>query len=177
MMYGTAGGIVVKLGGDVAYWCLAITETLRFLFREKLDRRHARRSGFVSRSVLRFLGFAFLLGVGTLLFLALISYSPRDLPSWVPWSYLSPPNRPAQNFIGPFGAIFASVFYLLIGAASYLFAAVLLGFGAAKLFHPALSVVKRSPWIALFIVSGACLLHLQHYALRSWHAAFNIQGP
>ncbi len=34
-----------------------------------------------------------LLGVGTLLFLALISYNPKDLPSWVPWSYLSPPNH------------------------------------------------------------------------------------
>ena len=118
-----------------------------------------------------------LLGFGTLLFLALISYNPKDLPSWVPWSYLSPPNRPAQNFIGPFGAIFASVFYLLIGAASYLFAAVLLGFGAAKLFHPTLSVTRRALWIALFIMSGACLLHLQNYGLRTWHSAFNIQGP
>src|SRR4029077_11816606 len=48
-----------------------------------------------------------------------------------------------QNFIGPFGAIFASVFYLLIGAASYFLAAVLLGFGAAKLFYPRLRVVAR----------------------------------
>ena len=99
-----------------------------------------------------------LLGVGTLLFLALISYNPRDLPAWWPLSYLSPPNRPAQNFIGPFGAIFASVFYLLIGAASYLLAAVLLGFGAAKLFYGRLRVSARVLWIALFIISGACLL-------------------
>ena len=84
-----------------------------------------------------------LLLTGTLLFFALISFSPRDLPSWVPWSYLSPPNRPAQNFIGPFGAIFASVFYLLIGAASYFLAAALLGFGAAKLFYPRLRVLAR----------------------------------
>src|SRR5438132_11488084 len=88
-----------------------------------------------------------LLGVGTLLFLALISYNPKDLPSWVPWSYLSPPNRPAQNFIGPFGAIIASVFYFVIGAASYLLAAVLLGFGTAKLFHSTLRVMLRIPWI------------------------------
>jgi hypothetical protein len=97
-----------------------------------------------------------LLLTGTLLFFALISYSPRDLPSWVPWSYLSPPNRPAQNFIGPFGAIFASIFYLLIGAASYFLAAVLLGFGAAKLFYPRLRVLTRLPWIVLFLLSGAC---------------------
>ena len=117
-----------------------------------------------------------LLLTGTLLFFALISYSPRDLPSWVPWSYLSPPNRPAQNFIGPFGAIFASVFYLLIGAASYFLAAVLLGFGAAKLFYPRLRVIARLPWIVLFIVSGACLLQLQRRYFFDWKK-LNIQGP
>ena len=118
-----------------------------------------------------------LLGVGTLLFLALISYNPKDLPSWVPWSYLSPPNRPAQNFIGPFGAIFASIFYFLIGAASYLLAAILLGFGAAKLLHASSRMMPRIPWIILFIASGACLLQLQTQHLQGWRRAFNIQGP
>ncbi len=118
-----------------------------------------------------------LLGVGTLLFLALISYNPKDLPSWVPWSYLSPPNRPIQNFIGPFGAILASICYFIIGAASYLLAAVLLGFGAAKLLHANLQVSRRIPWIVLFIASGACLLQLQNSHLRGWKNAFNIPGP
>src|SRR5439155_9144464 len=107
-----------------------------------------------------------LLLTGTLLFFALISYSPRDLPSWVQWSYLSPPNRPAQNFIGPFGAIFASVFYLLIGAASYLLAAVLLGFGAAKLFYGRLRLSARMLWMVLFIASGGCVLQLQAQHLQ-----------
>lgn len=118
-----------------------------------------------------------LLGVGTLLFLALISYNPKDLPSWVPWSYLSPPNKPAQNFIGPFGAILAGFCYLTLGAASYLLAAVLLGFGAAKLFHANLRLIARLPWIILFIASGACLLQLQTSHFRGWRLAFNIQGP
>jgi len=118
-----------------------------------------------------------LLGAGTLLFLALISYAPKDLPSWVPFSRLSPPNSPAQNFIGPIGAIVAGFCYFMIGGASYLLAVVLLGFGAAKLFYARLEVMRRAGWIALFIVSGACLLHLQHQFLRDWHSAFNIQGP
>ncbi len=118
-----------------------------------------------------------LLGVGTLLFLALVSYNAKDLPSWVPWSYLSPPNRPAQNFIGPFGAIVAGFCYLMMGAASYLLAAILLGFGASKLFHPNLHVTRRLPWIVLFIVSGACLLQLQTQHLQGWKRAFNIPGP
>jgi S-DNA-T family DNA segregation ATPase FtsK/SpoIIIE len=118
-----------------------------------------------------------LLGAGTLLFLALISYAPKDLPSWVPFSHVSPPNRPAQNFIGPFGAIIAGFSYLMIGAASYLLAVVLLGFGGAKLFHSRLRVLPRLGWIVLFIVSGACLLQLQTQHLQGWRTAFNIQGP
>ncbi len=117
-----------------------------------------------------------LLGVGTLLFLALISYAPKDLPSWIPWSYLSPPNRPAQNFIGPFGAILASLCYFLVGAASYLLAVILLGFGGAKLFHPSLRVGRKLLWIILFIVSGACLLQLQTSHLQGWKRHFNIPG-
>jgi len=118
-----------------------------------------------------------LLFVGTLLFLALISYTPKDVPSWVWFSSYSPANHPAQNFIGPVGAIVAGISYQLIGAAAYLLAAILIGFGAAKLFHPRLNVMRRLAWIILFIGSGACLLHVQPYHLRGWHAAFNIQGP
>jgi S-DNA-T family DNA segregation ATPase FtsK/SpoIIIE len=118
-----------------------------------------------------------LLGVGTLLFLALISYTPRDVPSWVWFSQVSSPNRPAQNFIGPIGAILSGFCYLMIGAAAYLLAAILLGFGGAKLFHPSLRVTPRIVWIVLFIVSGACLLQLQSSHLQGWKAVFNIQGP
>jgi S-DNA-T family DNA segregation ATPase FtsK/SpoIIIE len=118
-----------------------------------------------------------LLFLGTLLFLALISYTPKDLPAWIPWSYLSPPNRPAQNFIGWFGAVLASICYFVLGAASYLIPAILLGFGAVKLFHPSLRVTKRLPWIVLFLVSGACLLQLQTSHFLGWKNAFNIPGP
>jgi S-DNA-T family DNA segregation ATPase FtsK/SpoIIIE len=118
-----------------------------------------------------------LLGVGTLLFLALISYTPKDVPSWIWFSQFSSPNRPAQNFIGPFGAIIAGFSYLMLGAASYLLAVVLLGFGGAKLFHGKLRVVPRLGWIVLFIVSGACLLQLQTQHLQGWRTLFNIPGP
>jgi S-DNA-T family DNA segregation ATPase FtsK/SpoIIIE len=118
-----------------------------------------------------------LLFSGTLLFFALISYTPKDVPSWVWFSHISPANHPAQNFIGPVGAIIAGICYQFIGAAAYLLAATLLGFGAAKLFYPGLRIAPRLAWIVLFVISGACLLHVQPYHLRGWHAAFNIQGP
>lgn len=118
-----------------------------------------------------------LLGVGTLLFLALISYTPKDVPSWVWFSQVSSPNRPAQNFIGPFGAIIAGFSYMMMGAASYLLAVVLLGFGGAKLFYSKLRVAPRIGWIVLFLVSGACLLQLQTSHLQGWRTLFNIPGP
>jgi len=118
-----------------------------------------------------------LLGVGTLLFLALISYTPKDVPSWIWFSQVSSPNKPAQNFIGPFGAIIAGFSYMMMGAASYLLAVVLLGFGGAKLFNPKLRVLPRIGWIVLFVVSGACLLQLQTSHLQGWRTLFNIPGP
>ncbi len=120
-----------------------------------------------------------LLFVGTLLFFALISYTPKDVPSWVWFSHISPSNHPAQNFIGPVGAIVAGICYQCIGVfASLLLAAVLLGFGAAKLFYPRLRVTPRIPWIVLFIISGACLDQLWDIThLLGLKVPVDIQGP
>jgi S-DNA-T family DNA segregation ATPase FtsK/SpoIIIE len=120
-----------------------------------------------------------LLFAGTLLFFALISYTPKDIPSWLWFSHVSPANHPAQNFIGPLGAIVAGICYQLIGVfASLLLAAVLLGFGAAKLFYPRLRFGLRIPWIVLFLVSGACLdqaWEISHLLGRK--VPVDIQGP
>src|SRR5262245_13224320 len=120
-----------------------------------------------------------LLFAGTLLFFALISYTPKDIPSWLWFSHVSPANHPAQNFIGPLGAIVAGICYQLIGVfASLLLAAVLLGFGAAKLFYPRLRFAPRIPWIMLFLVSGACLDQawgISHFLGRK--VPVDIQGP
>src|SRR5262245_6302235 len=120
-----------------------------------------------------------LLFAGTLLFFALISYTPKDIPSWLWFSHVSPANHPAQNFIGPLGAIVAGICYQLFGVfASLLLAAVLLGFGAAKLFYPRLSLTLRIPWIVLFLVSGACLDQawgISHLLGRK--VPVDIQGP
>ncbi|PYI60139.1 MAG: DNA translocase FtsK, partial [Verrucomicrobia bacterium] len=120
-----------------------------------------------------------LLFIGTLLFFALISYTPKDIPSWIWFSHVSPANHPAQNFIGPVGAVVAGICYQTIGVfASLLLAAVLLGFGVAKLFHPRLRVTPRIPWIVLFIVSGACLDQVWDIShLLGLKVPVDIQGP
>jgi S-DNA-T family DNA segregation ATPase FtsK/SpoIIIE len=118
-----------------------------------------------------------LIGVGTILFLALISYTPKDVPSWVWFSSVSPPNNPAQNFIGPTGAVIAGFLYLTLGCASYLIATIFLGFGGAKLFLPGFRILKRLQWAVVFVVSGAAVAHLQPWFLHAWKRDFNILGP
>ncbi len=101
-----------------------------------------------------------LLGIGTLLFLSLVSYAPNDVPTWFPLASVARSARVSSNFIGPFGAIMACLSYSLLGAASYLFTAILLGCGGAKLLSPSLRLSMRAVWAAVFVVAGACLLHL-----------------
>ena len=98
-----------------------------------------------------------LLGLGTLLFLALISYQPRDVPTWFPLHSIDPANRHTLNFIGPVGAILACIFYALLGAASYLVAALLLGLGGVKLLAPSFprsTRVPRRQWRSMCWVRG-----------------------
>ena len=119
-----------------------------------------------------------LLGAGTLLFLALVSYAPEDVPSWLFFSKRGGAGGPTENFIGPVGASVAGLSYFLFGAASYLLAVVLIGFGGAKFLSSALALDRRRwAWIAAFIFSGACLAGIQPWFLQSWKEHFNILGP
>ena len=114
-----------------------------------------------------------MLGLGMLLYLALISYVPSDLPSWVPFSPHAASDAPRQNFIGPVGAIVAGTNFFFFGAASFLVAALLLGFGGAKLFVPSVRVMRRLGWMVVFVLCGACLAQLQPWSLH-WNQDFNV---
>lgn len=118
-----------------------------------------------------------LLGGGTLLFLALVSYDARDIPSgsWLACS--SETNRHAHNFVGIAGAYIAGFTYFLFGAAAFLVAVTIFGLGAIKLIKPHSSLLKRLPWILLFVISGACLLQIQHSVLGDWPQSMKVRGP
>ena len=118
-----------------------------------------------------------LLGAGTLLFLALVSYSPSDVPSWLFFSKGVAADGPTENFIGPVGAVVAGLSYFLLGGASYLLAVVLIGFGGAKFLSGGLQLKPRLWWIVAFVLSGACLAGIQPWFLHSWREHFNILGP
>ena len=117
-----------------------------------------------------------LLGLGALLYLALISYSPSDVPSWFPLSSVAAARGPVLNFIGRSGAIVACSIYAFLGAASYLVAALLLGYGGAKLLNPELKLTGRAWWCVAFVASGACLAHLLPFSLLDMER-LNIAGP
>ena len=55
-----------------------------------------------------------MLGTGTLLYLALISYQPSDLPAWVPFSQYAARDVPRLNFIGPVGAVVAGLHFFFL---------------------------------------------------------------
>ena len=118
-----------------------------------------------------------LLGAGTLLFLALVSYSPSDVPSWLFFSKQGATGALTENFIGPVGAVVAGFSYFVLGAASYLLAVVLIGFGGVKFMTGLPLPRQRLAWVAAFILSGACLLGIQPWFLQSWKTHFNILGP
>lgn len=118
-----------------------------------------------------------LLGLGTLLFLALISYRPQDVPSWMPIIANSARgSHVSGNFIGPAGAIVAGILYFLLGAGSYAVTAVLLGYGGAKLLAPGLHTARRVPWIIGAILSFSCITELQDMFLADWTRTMRIPG-
>ena len=70
---------------------------------------------------------------GGLLFLALATYTPDDLGSWTGINTKEPPNDPAANFLGPFGATVSGYAMFLFGGAAYLLPFGLMWLGLARI--------------------------------------------
>ena len=129
-----------------------------------LKMAQSRRAERTSSSIQEILGLS-LLVLGILLFLALISYTPRDVPSWFPLSHAASTSKTSQNFVGTLGAMMACVSYVFLGAASYLLSASLIAYGATTLFGRPMGFALRPIWTAGFVFSGACLLHVLGWSL------------
>jgi DNA segregation ATPase FtsK/SpoIIIE, S-DNA-T family len=113
-------------------------------------------------------------GVAVLLFLALVSYTPRDLPSWVPFSVTASDEKVLSNFIGPLGAIVAGWLYFIFGASSYLIPAVIAWWGVqvltgARPFHS-----RNYVALAVLVVSAACLIEYQSIFFHEWPQRYNL---
>ena len=114
-----------------------------------------------------------LLVVGVLLLLALISYSPGDVPSWMRSARAEKSPHTTHNYVGSLGAIMAFLSYATLGAASYLLAASLIGYGAVACIGRQMGFAMRPLWTAGFVVSGACLVHVLRWSLID-HAKLNL---
>ena len=113
-------------------------------------------------------------GIAILYFLALVSYTPRDSPSWLPWSSTSGVKETVSNFIGPAGALLASCSYFLFGAACYLIPGVLVWWAVMTLLGN--RVFQPRNFIALFalLVSATCLIEYQDVFFQAWPTLYNL---
>ncbi len=119
-----------------------------------------------------------LFGMGLLIFLSLISYDPRDVPSHIPLiSAASPPNPSTSNYIGLVGTIFAGYGYFLFGAGSYLASILLVAFGIGKMFRAFFLLKERLGWSLVLLLSFCALMEIQPWFLQSWRNQFGIEGP
>ena len=114
---------------------------------------------------------------GVLLLLALCSFEPRDVSSWLPYAKYAHSSDIPLNFIGRVGADVAGLMYFLFGAASYFGAVALLGLGIAKFTGQEFQLGIRLGWAFVFVLSWSTLLDLQHLILLDWKDKFNIEGP
>ncbi len=115
-----------------------------------------------------------LAGFCTMFVLALISYSPADLPSWVPFSSQAGENAAVLNFIGPVGAVLAGYAYFFFGAAAYLVPAVLAWWAVqiltgARPFH-----ARNIGSFVLLVVSAACIVEYQPWFFLDWQERLNL---
>jgi S-DNA-T family DNA segregation ATPase FtsK/SpoIIIE len=97
-----------------------------------------------------------LMGSALLLFVALFTYHPRDVSA-----NGLPINPSVHNWIGPFGAWTAYVWFLWVGGAAYILP-VLLAFVGLGCFFDYLAYLRRR-WVWTLVLFGCCMGLLDLY--------------
>jgi len=115
-----------------------------------------------------------LFGFCALLILSLVSYTPTDLPSWVPFSREAGGEGATQNFIGPVGAVLAGYTYFFFGAAGFLLPAVLVWWSFQVLTGSRPFHARNLFSFALLVGSAACLVEFQPWWFHDWTLRFNL---
>ncbi len=118
-----------------------------------------------------------LITVGALLFLALYTYTPDDVPPSFSISTRAVPNDPVLNAIGPFGAIIGGYTIFLFGAAAFLVPACLIWLGMSRVLMPARSMGRPVLGFGLTVLSASVVLGLQTGFFQSWWREYIILGP
>lgn len=125
-----------------------------------------------------FLAGVVLLFAGMFLFFSLTSFHPSSVPAWAPIiSTVSSSHEPPGNLGGPLGVLLAGYALFFLGAAAYLLAAVLIGYGIALCLVPNYKLRDKAIWGGLMVLLAACLFELQPLVLRNWQEDLRIPGP
>lgn len=117
-----------------------------------------------------------LIGIGTLIFLSLVSFSPDDLPSWIPWSRRPIPLEQGTNLLGPLGTVISGYMIFLFGPAAFFLPVGLIWFGISKLL-----MRLRLLWIptlgfCLIMFCTSTFFAVQTFAFQDWGTRFQILG-
>tara|TARA_R110002096_G_scaffold100173_5_gene221982 strand:+ start:14517 stop:17234 length:2718 start_codon:yes stop_codon:yes gene_type:complete len=116
-------------------------------------------------------------GLAVLYAIALATYTPTDLPGWIPFAQTgASPSADAevQNWVGPAGAIMAGSAFYLVGAASYLIPLVILWVGVAIWIERKLTVGRTLAATGALLLSAACLIEFQPFVFESLVGAYNL---
>ena len=110
-----------------------------------------------------------LIGVGVILTLSLITYTPGDLPIWgfIGETVSNEPNLPRQNSIGIVGALFSYFILIVFGAAGYLLPIGMVWLGIAYAFMGAKFSKRTLIGLLCFVLTASCLLSVTGF-LTSW---------
>lgn len=113
-----------------------------------------------------------LLGFFVLALLSVASYTPDDVPL-----VQSPPNTPAQNFIGPLGAWLSYVLFMALGVGGYLAPLVLMGTGLYLVFKREGRIWPKVIWMLVALLSLMCLFELSPRTWSGLSTALNAGSP
>ncbi|GAA5480967.1 FtsK/SpoIIIE family DNA translocase [Haloferula sargassicola] len=103
-----------------------------------------------------------LIGLGLVLFLAVVSFSHKDLPVWGMGESLAPhaeAQKPRGNFIGPLGTVIGLAHAFLFGKAGFLLPVALIWFGVIKLVFNGRLWPRTGIGFVVMLLSGAVFLH------------------
>ncbi len=101
--------------------------------------------------------------------LSLFSYVPQDIGA-----VQQPPNRPAENFVGVFGAWLAYLSFMLVGVAAYLLPLFFGVLGALLVFHRERRSWRRLLWASAILLAVVCIVDLTEGAWQERLGRLNI---
>ena len=119
-----------------------------------------------------------LIGVGLMMLLSLVRYSPADLPRWgFLEAFASKSGEKGENLIGPVGGILGFLQILLFGAAAAIAPIGLIWFGIIKLALDGRLWPRPLLGFGVLLLCGAVFLDAADWFFTGWSERCNLPSP